>query len=33
MGPFGLAAALSVVALAGAWVWFHRIEFQFAESV
>ncbi len=33
MGPFWLAAALSVVMLAGAWLWFHRIEFQFAESV
>jgi ABC-type polysaccharide/polyol phosphate export permease len=33
MGPFGMAAALSVATLAVAWVWFHRVEFQFAESV
>jgi ABC-type polysaccharide/polyol phosphate export permease len=33
MGTFGMAAALSVVTLAAAWVWFHRVEFQFAESV
>jgi ABC-type polysaccharide/polyol phosphate export permease len=33
MGTFGIAAALSVVTLAVAWIWFHRVEFQFAESV
>jgi ABC-type polysaccharide/polyol phosphate export permease len=33
MGTFGIAAALSIVTLAVAWIWFHRVEFQFAESV
>jgi ABC-type polysaccharide/polyol phosphate export permease len=33
MGTFGIAAGLSVLTLAAAWVWFHRVEFQFAESV
>ena len=31
--PFGAAAVLAVVTLAVGWVWFHRAEFQFAESV
>jgi lipopolysaccharide transport system permease protein len=33
MGPFAAAAVLSVVTLAVGWVWFHRAEFRFAESV
>jgi ABC-type polysaccharide/polyol phosphate export permease len=32
-GPFAYAAVLSVVLLAVAWVWFHRTEPKFAESV
>ncbi|MEO7273382.1 MAG: ABC transporter permease [Vicinamibacterales bacterium] len=32
-GPFGAASFLAFLTLAVAWVWFHRAEFQFAESV
>jgi lipopolysaccharide transport system permease protein len=32
-GPFGAAAALSVVTLVLGWVLFHRAEFQFAENI
>ena len=31
--PFGAASVLAVVTLAVGWVWFHRAEFRFAESV
>jgi ABC-type polysaccharide/polyol phosphate export permease len=30
---FGIAAAISVVLFAGAWLMFHRAEFEFAESL
>ena len=33
MGPFTLAAALSLVVLAVGWVTFHRSEYQFAEYI
>ena len=32
-GPFAAASLLAFVTLAVGWVWFHRAEFQFAESV
>jgi lipopolysaccharide transport system permease protein len=32
-GPFVAASILSLVTLAVGWVWFHRAEFRFAESV
>ncbi len=32
-GPFGWAAAVSIVTLGGAWLVFHRAEFRFAEQV
>ena len=32
-GPFAAAAVLAFLTLAVGWVWFHRAEFQFAESV
>lgn len=30
---FGLAAVMAFVCFAGAWLWFHRLEFRFAESI
>jgi ABC-type polysaccharide/polyol phosphate export permease len=33
MGPFAAASVLACLTLAVGWVWFHRAEFQFAESV
>jgi ABC-type polysaccharide/polyol phosphate export permease len=33
LGPFGAASVLACVTLAVGWVWFHRAEFQFAESI
>jgi lipopolysaccharide transport system permease protein len=33
MGPFTASAVLSLVTLAVGWLWFHRAEFRFAESV
>jgi ABC-type polysaccharide/polyol phosphate export permease len=32
-GPFAAAAVLACLTLACGWVWFHRAEFRFAESV
>jgi len=32
-GPFSAASVLACVTLACGWVWFHRAEFRFAESV
>lgn len=32
-GPFAAATVLAFLTLAVGWVWFHRAEFQFAESV
>jgi lipopolysaccharide transport system permease protein len=32
-GPFALASALAALTLGMGWVWFHRTEFRFAESV
>jgi ABC-type polysaccharide/polyol phosphate export permease len=32
-GPFAAAAAVAVLCFAGAWVVFHRAEFQFAERI
>jgi hypothetical protein len=33
MLPFAAASILAVATLVLGWVWFHRAEFQFAESV
>jgi len=33
MAPFGAAAMLALLTLVGGWIWFHRAEFRFAESV
>jgi ABC-type polysaccharide/polyol phosphate export permease len=32
-GPFAAAAVLACLTLGFGWVWFHRAEFRFAESV